>query len=161
MQEPKLLDQVRNLIRAKHYSIRTEETYVGWVRKFILFHGKKHPKDMGEKEISAFLTHLAVNRNVAASTQNQAFNALLFLYRNVLGIEFGELKNVQRAKKPRKLPVVFTMDEILQIINQLEGYKWIMAQLMYGAGLRVMECVRLRVKDFAAQFCNPFAGSRI
>jgi site-specific recombinase XerD len=116
---------------------------------------------MGEKEISAFLTHLAVNRNVAASTQNQAFNALLFLYRNVLGIEFGELKNVQRAKKPRKLPVVFTMDEILQIINQLEGYKWIMAQLMYGAGLRVMECVRLRVKDFAAQFCNPFAGSRI
>nr|WP_181550579.1 integron integrase [Desulfosalsimonas propionicica] len=147
MQQPKLLDQVRNLIRSKHYSIRTEETYVNWVRKFILFHGKKHPKDMGEKEISAFLTHLAVNRNVAASTQNQAFNALLFLYRNVLGIEFGELKDVQRAKKSRKLPVVFTKDEIRQIITQLEGYKWIMAQCMYGAGLRVMECVRLRVKD--------------
>ncbi|MFP3979753.1 MAG: phage integrase N-terminal SAM-like domain-containing protein [Desulfobacterales bacterium] len=100
MEQPKLLDQVRNLIRTKHYSIRTEETYVGWIRKFILFHGKRHPKDMGEKEISDFLTHLAVNRQVAASTQNQAFNALLFLYRNVLGIEFGELKDVQRAKKP-------------------------------------------------------------
>ncbi|MGM0452432.1 MAG: phage integrase N-terminal SAM-like domain-containing protein [Thermodesulfobacteriota bacterium] len=138
MEQPKLLDQVRNLIRAKHYSIRTEETYVGWIRKFILFHDKKHPKDLGEKEISAFLTHLAVKRNVAASTQNQAFNALLFLYRNVLGIEFGELKVVQRAKKPRKLPVVFTKDEIREIINQLDGYKWIMAQLMYGTGLRVM-----------------------
>jgi integrase len=99
---------------------------VNWVRKVILFHGKKHPKDIDEKEISAFLAHLAVNRNVAASTQNQAFNALLFLYRNVLGIEFGELKDVQRARKPRKLPVVFTKDEIRQIITQLEGYKWIM-----------------------------------
>ena len=143
MEQPKLLDPVRNLIRAKHYSIRTEETYVGWIRKFVLFHGKKHPKDLGEKEIRSFLTHLAVNRKVAASTQNQAFNALLFLYRNVLGIEFGELKDVQRAKKPRKLPVVFTKDEIRQIINQLDGSKWIMAQLMYGGGLRIMACVRL------------------
>ena len=147
MGEPKLLDQVRNLIRAKHYSLRTEEAYVGWIRQFILFHEKRHPKDMGENEISAFLTHLAVKRNVAASTQNQAFNALLFLYRNVLGMEFGVLDNVTRAKKPRKLPVVFTKEEIKEIITQLEGYKWIMAQLMYGAGLRVMECVRLRVKD--------------
>jgi len=147
MGEPKLLDQVRNLIRTKHYSIRTEEAYVGWIRKFILFHGKRHPKEMGENEISAFLTHLAVNRNVAASTQNQAFNALLFLYRKVLGMEFGTLDNVERAKKPRKLPVVFTKEEIREIINQLDGYKWIMAQLMYGSGLRVMECVRLRVKD--------------
>jgi len=147
MGEPKLLDQVKNLIRTKHYSIRTEEAYVGWIRKFILFHGKRHPREMGENEISAFLTHLAVNRNVAASTQNQAFNALLFLYRNVLGMEFGTLDNVERAKKPRKLPVVFTKEEIREIINQLDGYKWIMAQLMYGSGLRVMECVRLRVKD--------------
>lgn len=147
MGEPKLLDQVRNLIRTKHYSIRTEEAYVGWIRKFILFHGKRHPKEMGENQISAFLTHLAVNRDVAASTQNQAFNALLFLYRKVLGMEFGTLDNVERAKKPRKLPVVFTKEEIREIINQLDGYKWIMAQLMYGSGLRVMECVRLRVKD--------------
>ena len=138
MGEPKLMDQVRNLIRAKHYSIRTEEAYVGWIRKFILFHGKRHPKEMGEDEISAFLTHLAVNRNVASSTQNQAFNALLFLYRNVLGMEFGVLDNVERAKRPRKLPVVFTKEEIKKIINQLDGYKWIMAQLMYGAGLRVI-----------------------
>jgi len=138
MGEPKLMDQVRNLIRAKHYSIRTEEAYVGWIRKFILFHGKRHPKEMGEDEISAFLTHLAVNRNVASSTQNQAFNALLFLYRNVLGMEFGVLDNVERAKRPKRLPVVFTKEEIKEIISQLDGYKWIMAQLMYGAGLRVM-----------------------
>ncbi len=147
MNQPKLLDQVRNLIRTKHYSIRTEETYVGWIKRFIMFHGKRHPKDMGNKEISAFLTHLAVDRKVAAATQNQAFNALLFLYRNVLQMEFGQLENVERAKKPRRLPVVFTKEEIKRIIDQIDGYKWIMAQLMYGAGLRVMECVRLRVKD--------------
>src|SRR6056297_333862 len=129
MGEPKLMDQVRNLIRAKHYSIRTEEAYVGWIRKFILFHEKRHPKEMGEDEISAFLTHLAVNRNVAASTQNQAFNALLFLYRNVLGMEFGVLENVERAKRPKRLPVVFTKEELKEIISQLDGYKWIMAQL--------------------------------
>ena len=147
MGEPKLMDQVRNLIRTKHYSIRTEEAYVGWIRKFILFHGKRHPKEMGEDEISAFLTHLAVNRNVASSTQNQAFNALLFLYRNVLGMEFSVVDNVKRAKRPKRLPVVFTKEEMKEIVSQLDGYKWIMAQLMYGAGLRVMECVRLRVKD--------------
>ncbi len=147
MAQPKLLDQFRAFIRKKHYSLRTEEAYVSWIRQFILFHNKTHPKDMGKAEISAFLSHLAVNRNVAASTQNQAFNALLFLYRNVLGAEFGELDNVEQAKKPKKVPVVFTKPEIKMIINQLEGYKWIMAQLMYGAGLRVMECVRLRVKD--------------
>ena len=147
MDQPKLLDRVRNLIRTKHYSIRTEEAYVSWIKRFILFHGKRHPRDMGENEISAFLTDLAVNRNVSASTQNQAFNALLFLYRNVLQMEFGELENVERAKRPKRLPVVFTKEEIKKIIDQLETCKWIMAQLMYGAGLRVMECVRLRVKD--------------
>lgn len=144
---PKLLDQVRNLIRLKHYSIRTEETYVGWIRRYIFFHKKRHPKEMGEKEINEFLTDLAVNQKVAASTQNQAFNALLFLYREVLNQEFGDLGEVVRAKKPRNLPVVFSKAETRKIINQLEGRNWLMAQLMYGAGLRVMECVRLRVKD--------------
>jgi len=144
---PKLLDQVRNLIRLKHYSIRTEETYVGWIKRYIFFHKKRHPKEMGEKEISEFLTDLAVNQKVAASTQNQAFNALLFLYREVLNREFGDLGEVVRAKKPRNLPVVFSKAETRKIINQLEGRNWLMAQLMYGAGLRVMECVRLRVKD--------------
>lgn len=147
MSQPKLLDQVREVIRTKHYSIRTEETYVSWIKRFILFHDKRHPKDMGTPEISSFLTHLAVDRKVAASTQNQAFNALLFLYRNVLQMEFGEIKDVERAKKPQRLPVVFTKEEIKVIIDQIDGYKWIMAQLMYGSGLRVMECVRLRIKD--------------
>jgi integron integrase len=145
--QPRLLDQVRDTLRLKHYSIRTEETYIGWIKRYILFHDKRHPKDMGEIEIKTFLTNLAVNKNVAASTQNQAFNALLFLYREVLKQEFGQLNDVVRAKKPRKLPVVFTKEEVRLIINQLEGTKWLMAQLMYGAGLRVMECVRLRVKD--------------
>jgi len=147
MSQPKLLDQVREVIRTKHYSIRTEETYVSWIKRFILFHEKRHPKDMGPPEISAFLIHLAVVRKVAASTQNQAFNALLFLYRNALQMEFGEIKDVERAKKPQRLPVVFTKEEIKTIIDQLDGYKWIMVQIMYGSGLRVMECVRLRVKD--------------
>ena len=113
MEEPKLLDQVRNLIRTKHYSIRTEETYVGWIKKFILFHGKQHPKNMGSREISAFLTHPAVNRNVAASTQNQAFNALLFLYRNVLKMEFGELDKV---KSPETFPL-FSQKRKLKILS--------------------------------------------
>jgi integrase len=145
--KPRLLDQVRNTIRMRHYSLRTEESYIGWIKRYIFFHNKRHPKDMGEKEINEFLTNLAVNQKVAASTQNQAFNALLFLYREILKQEFGDLGEVVRAKKPRRLPVVFTMDEIRAIINQLEGSKWLMAQLMYGSGLRVMECVRLRVKD--------------
>ncbi len=147
LNSPKLLDQVRNLIRLKHYSIRTEGTYVSWIKRYIYFHNKRHPKDMGENEIRQFLTDLAVNRKVAASTQNQAFNALLFLYREVLKQEFNNLGDVVRAKTTRKLPVVYTQSEIRIIINQLEGRNWLMGQTMYGAGLRVMECVRLRVKD--------------
>ncbi len=146
---PKLLDQVRNRIRLKHYSIRTEETYVGWIRRYILYHDKRHPKEMGEKEISQFLTDLAVNRKVAASTQNQAFNALLFLYREVLKQEFNLIEDVVRAKKPRRLPVVYSKPEVREILNQLDGRSWLMGQLMYGAGLRVMECVRLRVKGIS------------
>ena len=145
--QPRLLDQVRNLIRTRQYSIRADDTYTGWIKRFIFFHGKRHPEDMRKKAIEEFLTDLAVNKNVAASTQNQAFNALLFLYREVLGMNFGSLENVTRAKKPQKLPVVFTREEIRSILDQLEGDKWLRGQLLYGSGLRAMECVRLRVKN--------------
>jgi integron integrase len=145
--KPKLLDQVRGLLRAKHYSIRTEDSYVSWIRRFILFHRKRHPLEMGEAEISQFLTDLAVRGRVSASTQNQAFSALLFLYREVLGKELGDLANVVRAKKPAKLPVVFTVEEVQAVLVRLQGSYWLMASLLYGSGLRLMECVRLRVKD--------------
>lgn len=145
--KPRLLDQVRSLIRCKHYSIRTEQTYVDWIRRYILFHDKRHPKDLGEKHISAFLSHLAVHKRVASSTQNQALCAIVFLYRQVLKMELGEFDNLVRAKRPHKLPVVFTRDEVKQILLQLNGLNWLLGQLLYGAGLRVMECVRLRVKD--------------
>ncbi len=143
----KLLDQVRNVMRARHYSYRTEESYIGWIRRFIYFYDKRHPREMGTKEIEAFLTDLAVHKKVAASTQNQAFNALLFLYREVLGLEFGDVDQVVRAKKPRKLPVVFTREEVRAVLSRLTYDKWLIGQLLYGAGLRVMECVRLRAKD--------------
>jgi integron integrase len=146
-QKPKLLDQVRDAIRTRHYSRRTEKTYVGWIKRYIYFHDKRHPKNMGRSEIEAFLTHLAVNRNVAASTQNQAFNALLFLYKEVLELEFDEIKGVVRAKKPQKLPVVFAKSEVRAILDHLENDKWLIGHLLYGAGLRLMECLRLRVKD--------------
>ena len=145
--KPRLLDQVRETIRTKHYSIRTEQIYVQWVRRYILFHNKRHPKDMGEKEINAFLKHLAVNRNVTASTQTQALSAILFLYKEVLEGEIGFIENIYRAKKPRRLPVVFTRQEIREIMQYLSGEKWLMANIIYGAGLRLMECLRLRVKD--------------
>lgn len=144
---PRLLDQVRNVIRCKHYSIRTEQTYIEWIRRYILFHNKQHPETLGEKHISAFLSHLAVNRRVASATQNQALCAIVFLYKQVLKIELGSFDDIVRAKRPHKLPVVFTRDEVRQVLTQLQGTHWIMGQLMYGAGLRVMECVRLRVKD--------------
>lgn len=145
--QPRLLDQVGNVIRVKHYSIRTEQSYVQWIRRYILFHNKKHPKDMGEKEINAFLKHLAVNRNVSASTQTQALSAILFLYKEVLGQEIGFIENIYRAKKPKRIPVVFTRDEIRAVMKHLKGEKWTMANLIYGSGLRLMECLRLRVKD--------------
>jgi len=144
---PRLLDQVRNVIRCKHYSIRTEQSYVDWIKRYIYFHKKQHPKDMGERQISEFLTHLAVERKVASATQNQALCALVFLYREVLKKEIGEFENLIRAKKPQKLPVVFTREEVRQILLQLSGVTWLMGQIIYGAGLRIMECVRLRVKD--------------
>lgn len=144
---PKLLDQVRGKIRLKHYSLRTEQTYVDWIRRYILFHGKHHPRDMGAGEVEAFLTHLAVAGKVAASTQNQAKSALLFLYKEVLEIDLPWLNNVERAKAPKRLPVVLTRDEVQAVLSRLDGTHWLIASLLYGSGLRIMEGVRLRVKD--------------
>ena len=140
----KLLDQVRDVIRLKHYSIRTEEAYVSWIRRYILFHNKRHPQAMGSQEIEAFLTHLAVKLNVAASTQNQALSALPFLYHEVLHQDLGSIQPT-RAKKPRRLPTVLTKDEVCHVLAHLSGTHLLMVQLLYGAGLRLMECVRLRV----------------
>ena len=145
--EPKLLDQLRDRLRVKHYSIRTETQYLQWVRRFILYHGKRHPRDMGEKEVEAFLTHLATVGNVSASTQNQALSALLFLYREILAVNLPWMDNVVRAKKPRRLPTVLTKREVGRIIDRLEGAYGLMARLLYGTGMRLMECCRLRVKD--------------
>jgi integron integrase len=143
--EPRLLDRVRAAIRTRNYSIRTEQAYVDWIRRYILFHQKRHPLDMGKTEIEAFLTHLAVNRNVAASTQNQALSALLFHYREVLERDMPWLDNVTRAKKPSRLPVVLTDTKVGCLLKQLAGTKWLMASLLYGSGLRLLECLRLRV----------------
>jgi integron integrase len=142
----KLLDQMRDLLRTQHYSIRTESAYMEWVKRFILFHNKRHPKDMGNSEIAAFLTDLAVNRNVAASTQNQALSALLFLYRELLHQEVGSVDAV-RARKPKRLPTVLTKAEVLRLISAMAGTPKLMAKLLYGSGLRASECVRLRIKD--------------
>jgi integron integrase len=145
--KPKLLDQVRHATRVRHLSYRTEQAYVYWIKRFILFHNKRHPSEMDETYVSEFLTFLAVKRHVAASTQNQALSAILFLYRDVLKQELGWVSNVERAKKPERLPVVFSKQEVESILLRIEGTKWLMASLLYGSGLRLMECLRLRVKD--------------
>jgi len=147
MDKPKLLDQVRSVIRQKHYSLRTEQAYIQWIRRFIYFHNMRHPVDMGTDEIKIFLTYLAVERHVSASTQNQALSAILFLYKHVLGIQLPWIENVTRAKRSARLPVVFTRDEVAAILSHLEGTKWILVNLLYGSGMRLMECLRLRVKD--------------
>lgn len=144
---PRLLEQLRGKIRAKHYSIRTEQAYLDWARRFILFHGKRHPREMGAGEVEAFLTHLAVERRVSASTQNQAKSALLFLYKDVLGIELPWLENVTQAKRGQRLPVVLTAREARVLLNELNGTMWLVASLLYGTGMRVLEGLRLRVKD--------------
>ncbi|MBI3771743.1 MAG: integron integrase [Gammaproteobacteria bacterium] len=144
---PRLLDQVTAKIRLKHYSIRTEQAYVDWIRRYIKFHGVRHPSEMGAQEVERFLTHLAVEGKVAASTQNQAKSAILFLYREVLGQELPWLDNVEQAKAPKRLPVVLTREEVHGVLSRLSGHYWLMGSLLYGAGLRLMECVRLRVKD--------------
>lgn len=145
--QPRLLDQVRERCRVKHYSLRTEQAYTHWIRRFILFHGKRHPRDMGAPEVEAFLTHLAVKEDVAPATQNQALAGILFLYRDVLGVELPWLDGVTRAKRPPRLPVVLTRDEVRALLAQLDGVFWLIASLMYGSGLRLMEALRLRVKD--------------
>ena len=144
---PKLLDQLRARIRRLGLAIRTEEAYVAWVRRFILANGKRHPAQMGEAEVEIFLTHLATRGNVAASTQNQALAALLFLYREVLGRELPWMENIRRAKRPERLPLVLSRDEVASILDAMDGVTWLMASLLYGAGLRLMECLRLRIQD--------------
>jgi integron integrase len=145
--KPKLLDRVRHAVRARHYSRRTEKAYVHWIKRYIFFHGKRHPAEMGAAEVTAFLTALAVRERVAASTQNQALNALLFLYREILGVELPWLDDLVRAKRPQHLPTVLTRDEVRAVLERLDGVPRMMALLLYGAGLRLLECCRLRIKD--------------
>lgn len=143
----KLIDQMHVALQARHYSTRTEKAYCLWAKRFIRYHGLRHPADMGEGEINAFLTHLAVDEKVIASTQTQALSAILFLYRSVLAREVGELTDLVRARKSRRLPVVLARDEVTAIIDQLDGDRRLAASLMYGSGFRLMECLRLRVLD--------------
>lgn len=145
--EPKLLDQVRGKIRLKHYSIRTEQAYVDWIKRFILHFDKRHPSDLGATEVEVFLTHLAVQGRVAAATQNQAKSALLFLYKAVLEMELPWLDDIEKAKAPKRLPVVLTQAEVQQVLGRLQGPHWLVASLLYGSGLRILEALRLRVKD--------------
>ncbi len=147
MQKPRLLDQVRSVIRVRHYSRRTESAYLSWIRQYILYHEKRHPLEMGADEVGRFLSYLATERNVAASTQNQALNAILFLYRDVLKIDMGILENVVRAKKPKRLPVVLNRAEVLKILNGINGTPRLVVSLLYGAGMRLLDGLRLRVQD--------------
>lgn len=147
MNSPRLLDRVREALRVRHYSLRTEEAYLQWIRRCILFHAKRHPSEMGEAEVSAFLSHLAVARKVSASTQNQALSALLFLYGQVLQRKLDWLENVTRARQPKRLPVVLTQEEVLRLLGLIQGTPGIVVRLLYGTGMRVMEGLRLRVKD--------------
>lgn len=144
---PKLLERMRIHLRTRHYSIRTEEAYIDWARRFILFHGKRHPRDMGAVEVEAFLSHLAVERHVSASTQNQAKAALLYLYKQVLEIDLPWLNEVVQAKRPKRLPVVLTPTEVRELLLHMDGTTCLIAQLLYGTGMRLLEALRLRVKD--------------
>jgi integron integrase len=144
---PRLLEQVRDAIRRRHYSERTEETYAHWIKRFIFFSGKRHPLTLGGTEVTAFLNYLARERTVAAATQNQALSALLFLYKEVLGQPLPWLDELERAKRPARVPTVLTRDEVRRLLAHLRGSKWLMASLLYGAGLRLRECLKLRVKD--------------
>jgi integrase len=147
MQKPRLLDQVRSVIRARHYSRRTESAYLSWIRQYILYHEKRHPLEMGADEVGRFLSYLATERDVAASTQNQALNAILFLYRDVLKIDMGILENVVRAKKPKRLPVVLNRTEVLKVLDGINGTPRLVVSLLYGAGMRLLDGLRLRVQD--------------
>jgi integron integrase len=144
---PRLMDEMREAMRSRHYSKRTEQAYCLWVKRYIRFHKLRHPAEMTEPEINAFLTHLAVEEKVSASTQTQALCAILFLYRHVLFYELGDLGDIIRARKPKHLPIVLTREEVRAVLGQMEGETWLMASLLYGAGLRLMECLQLRVLD--------------
>ncbi len=144
---PKLLDQVRSRCRRLGYSVRTERAYASWIRRFVLFNGKRHPRELGSHDVEKFLTDLAVRGNVAASTQNQALSAILFLYREILGLELPWMENVTRAKRPQRLPVVLSRTEVERLLTMIDAEVWLMAALLYGSGMRLMECMRLRVKD--------------
>ena len=151
MGEPKLLDQVSNCIRTKHLSARTEEAYLSWIKRYILFHDKKHPRLMSAPHIEQYLTFLAVDEQVSASTQNQALNAILFLYREVLQIHIDALQDIVRAKRTNRIPVVFAKPEIESILHHLEGTPWLVCALLYGSGMRLLECLHLRIKDIDFQ----------
>ena len=142
-----MFEVAREKIRTRHLAFRTEQAYLHWIRRYVKFHGRRHPRDMGAAEVEAFLTHLAVEAKVAASTQNQALQALLFLYRQVLDVDLPWLENVTRASRPKRLPVVLSTAEVRSVLAQLDGTCWLMASLLYGSGLRLMEAHRLRVKD--------------
>ncbi len=144
---PRLLDRVRGCIRLKHYSLRTEQAYVDWIKRFVLFHGKRHPETMAAAEVESFLTHLAVKQHVAASTQNQAKSALLFMYKHVPVFELPWLDGVEQARTPARLPVVLTRDEVASVLERLNGTHLLIGRLLYGTGMRLMEALRLRVKD--------------
>lgn len=143
----RLMPRVRAAMRTRHMSPRTEEAYLGWIRRYILFHGKRHPAELGAAEVTRFLSHLAVHGRVAASTQNQALSALLFLYKHVLGVELPWLDDLVRARRPARLPVVMTREEVAAVLGHLAGMRWIMGMLLYGTGIRLLECLQLRVKD--------------
>lgn len=146
-QAPRLIEQVRDVLRREHYSISTEKNYIQWIKRYIYFHNKQHPKELGAEHIETYLTYLARQRNVAPPTQNQALNAILFLYKKVLKIELPWMDNIVRAKRKRYLPVVFTREEVKALLSQFDGTKWLIFSLIYGCGFRIMECMRLRVKD--------------
>jgi integron integrase len=152
MSNEKLLDLLRNRIRAKHFSLRTEQNYLQWVKRFILFHHKRHPAEMAGKEINEYLTYLAVKANVAAATQNQALNAIIFFYREILNTDIQNIGEFIRAKMSHHLPVVLNKNEVEDLLNHLEGQNKLMAGLLYGAGLRLLECLRLRIKDIDIQY---------
>ena len=162
--QPRLLDQVRDRIRRKHYSIRTEQAYVDWIRRFVLHHNKRHPRDMGAAEVEGFLTHLAVAKGVSASTQNQAKSAVLFLYKEVLGEPLPWLEGIESAKRPARLPVVLTREEVESILAHLSGTVGLMIRLLYGTGMRIMECSRRRLILSTATSFAPVPtmfGSRV
>ena len=154
--KPKLLDQVRQVIRVKHYSLRTEESYINWIKRFIFFHNKKHPIEMGEKEIGQFITHLAKNKKVSASTQNQALCAIVFLYKNVLQKDLNNTISIYWSKRPKKIPVVLTKSEAVEVLNNLKGTNWLIGMFLYGSGLRLSETLQLRVKDIDFNYNQIF-----